>query len=128
MLRNSNKKYTVWHKKYTVLAKIGLSFLSRCTKSSLLKFKPLNFVGFLYLFCMVAIHLQNWCKMYLLNQCELLLPLKISSQQLDWTFHSCQQYKSNDTIEPWLTFLKLSKVYEMGHELIEIFYIHLSGR
>ena len=97
----------------------GLNFffgltIPRCAKSSLSKFKSLIFVS-LYLFCMVAIHLQNWCMMDLLNQCELLLPLTTLQQQHDCTFHPCPLYKYNDTTESWLTFLKLSKVHEIGH-------------
>ena len=66
----------------------GLNFffgltIPRCAKSSLSKFKSLIFFSS-YLFCMVAIHLQNWCMMGLLNQCELLLPLKTLQQQHDF--------------------------------------------
>ena len=70
------------------LATSGLFFLPRCAKSSLSKFKSSVFVV-QYLFCMVAIHLQNWCMMDLLNQCQLLFPLETLQLQHDCTFHVC---------------------------------------
>ena len=66
------------------LAARSILFLPRCVKSSLSKFKfKFKFLWVQYLFCMVAIHLQNWCMMDLLNQCELLLPFETLQQQHD---------------------------------------------
>ena len=41
--------------------------------------------------------------------------------------HVSPMLKCNDLTKSWRMFLKLSKVVEIGHWLIEIFYIHLSG-
>ena len=58
--------YPIWVTGWIFLWTGGKWYLifPRCVKSSLSKFKfKLKFLWVQYLFCMVAIHLQNWCMM-----------------------------------------------------------------
>ena len=128
--------YTVWHKFYKGWCKINQwqwffvwfgsrveFFLWTCTKGSSLfttmckifwiKVLNLKFLCLKYLFCMEAIHFQNWCMIDLPNQYEVLLPLKTMQQQQIACFTHVRH--TGAMTQPNLGWLKLSKVYDMGH-------------
>ena len=90
------------------LAARGLFFLPHCAKYSLSKSKSLIFV--------VSVTFLHGSHSFAeLVHDGFVEPVQKLQQQHDCTFHHCPPYKCNDTNEFHLNFLKLSKIFEMGH-------------
>ena len=90
------------------LAARGLFFSPHCAKYSLSKSKSLIFV--------VSVTFLHGSHSFAeLVHDEFVEPVQKLQQQHDCTFHHCPPYKCNDTNEFHLNFLKLSKIFEMGH-------------
>ena len=106
------------------LATRDLFFLPHYARFSLSKFKSLIFVSSIYF-------LHGSHSFAKLLHDGLVTPVQTagSTQNISaatWS-HVSPMLKCNDLTKSWQTFLKLSKVVEIGYWLIEIFYIHLSG-